>query len=315
MKSIKILNSNSHLIILALWFINDLVLKIFLPNFVVGKISDIFGIYLSPFILTSILVTLFSKLKEEIVFYSTSLLIFIVFLSINLSQTINDSIYNLLEIGFKNKGTADPTDIICLFMLVPSFFKFKTYQPRIEVKKEKKLILLLSFVVFINSPAEPTGRSDVVSVLLLLSSPTEAIYLESPINSKKVMDSENFIFRFVGKKNESNPATIESLTIPDTCSNVNEIPIESTYPLTGSNTNSPPLMYFNNYLIVISKDREFRSTSLQSNCSSFDCILNLSKLEEGIYFWRVLTQFTYFDKCVRYIYKNEPKQTRDSFLK
>ncbi len=315
MKSLKILNSNSHLIILSIWFINDIAFKPYLPNFVVGKISDIFGIYLSPFILTSIIVTLFSKFKEETVFYLSSVLIFTVFLSINLSQSINNTIYNLLEIGFKNKGTADLTDIVCLLMLLPSFLKFKGFKSDNEVKKENKIILLLSFVVFINSPAERSGRSDVLDVLLLLSSSTDAIYLEAPVDNSLVSNSEIFKFRYVGKKNESNPPTIASLSIPDNCNNVNEIPKERDYPLTGNTSDSLPLMYFNNYLIIVSKDKEIKSASLQSNCSSTNCNLDLSELENGVYNWKVFTQYTFIDNCVRYIYKDQPKQTPGSFIK
>ncbi|MDF3820852.1 hypothetical protein P3G55_13130 [Leptospira sp. 96542] len=315
MKSFKILNSNSHLLILSLWFINDIAFKLYFPNFFVGKISDIIGIYLSPFILTSIIVTVFYKFNEETVFYFCSSLIFIIFLLINISQEINNRIYEFLEIGFKNKGTADLTDLICLFMLIPSYIKFRYHRTLNDNKQENKFILLLSFVVFINSPAEPTGRSDVLSVLFLLYSTTDVIYLETPIDHTKVSDLENFKFRFIGKNNESEPPSIESLTIPETCSNVNEIPEPRDYPLSENFSNSQPLMHFDYYIIQISQDSDFKTISLQNNCSSINCNFDLSILESNFYYWKVLTHFTFIDQCIRYFYEGEPKQILGIFNK
>jgi len=316
MKSLKILNLNSHILLLGIWFMNDLFFKKYFPGIVTGKISDLIGIYLSPFILTAFIGTIFSKINENITFIANSLLVFCVFLVINISQRWNDTIYSLLEFGFKNKGTADVSDLVCLLALLPSYLNFTNYRDRLGFASDKRIILILSFIVFINTPAEPTESSNLINVIFLLSSPADAIYIEAPNNQFNITNNEEFKFRFVGKKNESSPPSIASLTVPTECTTINEIPTETNIPMTQyNNSNIVPAMLFKNYLILISKDIKFKSIALQNTCDSFNCHIDLSKLENDTYYWKVLTQFTYIRECILYLYKDEPQQTPGIFNK
>lgn len=313
MKSIYILNTNSHFILLLFWFVNDVFLKVAFPGFVTGKLSDIIGIYLSPFILTSILKLVFPKVHERILFILTTSVISIIFLLINLSQEFNDRVYSLLEFGSQNKGYADFTDLPCLGVIIFSYLKFNNFHPNNRKAKGGRLVLLLSFITFINSPREPTGRSDAFSYLILITSAADTIYLEAPNNGKIADTIEPFSYRFVGQNNESSPRSLESLTIPSECLSISNIPTDTSSSVGSLYGNSPPSMKFQNFLIRISKNSNLVAFELEKVCEPKNCSIDLSKLVTGDYYWKVYTQYTYIQKCILYRYTHAPNQIPEKF--
>jgi|JI9StandDraft_2_1071091.scaffolds.fasta_scaffold06739_2 hypothetical protein len=125
-KSQKFSRSPIAIAIVALWILNDLVLKQAFGNFWTGKISDITGLVAFPFFVCLILTKIFKSTKELKLFTISILLVHSVFAIINIRQDWNDLFHNIL---FSNHhGTADLEDIFCIPITIPIlyFLFFKT---------------------------------------------------------------------------------------------------------------------------------------------------------------------------------------------
>ncbi len=315
-RSIQILSTRMNIFLLFLWLLNDTVLKFVFPGFVTGKLSDLIGVYLSPFILTAIIRVFFNQIDEKSVLIFSIIITFVTFFMINFSQFLNDTIYNMVEIGFKNKGVADLTDLPCLLILRFTYHQFSHSKIRSKQRDASRLVLLFSFVVFINSPAErdPQGRNDLLTYILVLGLSTDTIYLESPKASQIVSEYEIFRFRFVGRNNESSPASLTSLSLPSTCTDQNPIPIETNYPLS-DNTSDSPTMKFEEFLVQIANDKSLSNVVISKACIDQTCALDLTKLSRGEYFWGVSLRYSYILNCKLYKYTKLPNQAVEKLIK
>ncbi|NCN08976.1 MAG: hypothetical protein GW938_03945 [Leptospira sp.] len=314
MKSIQILSLKSHIILILLWGLNDLVLKIQFPGFITGKISDLIGIYLSPFIMTAILKLLLRKIEEKTIFYFSTSIVLCFFLLINLSLTLNDTIYKSIDIGLGYSGYADFSDLLCLPILIVSILSFKYILNHKTRNNPRYLVLLLSFAVFINSPSEPTGRSDLISLLALLSLAEDKIYLLEPNENTILNDTQTFLFRFVGKNNESSPSSIDKIIIPDDCTSVNSDPI-LTDEVNIQSSRNEPFMKFLKYKVSIYDDVTLTNLKLSQVCEENSCNIETNVLGSGKYFWEVRLQYRYIKDCKLYEYFEKPEQDSIYFNK
>lgn len=316
MKSIQILSLKSHIILILLWGLNDLVLKIQFPGFITGKISDLIGIYLSPFILTAIFKLLLNKIEEKTIFYFSTSIVLCFFILINLSQTLNDTIYKSIDIGLGYTGYADFSDLLCLPSLILSILSFNKMLDDETRNNPRYLVLLLSFAVFINSPRiiEPTGRSDLLSLLVLLSLAEDKIYLLEPNDQTFLNDTQTFLFRFVGKNNESSPSSIDEIIVPDECTSVNSDPILTNEENIQYRMNEPS-MKFLKYKVSIYDDVILTNLKLSQACEENNCNIETNVLGSGKYFWEVSLQYRYIKDCKLYEYFEKPEQDSIYFNK
>ncbi|MCZ8343772.1 MAG: hypothetical protein O9301_12110, partial [Leptospira sp.] len=196
MKSLEILSSHFNIVFLVLWLLNDLFLKSEYPGLVTGKVSDIIGVYLSPFIITAVVSRLF-KAKETNIFWFSIGFIAVLFFGINIDQSWNDFLYSLMSFGFGQSGVADLSDLFCLVLLPLTCVRyFSKSNSEKSANRGGIKILILSVFVFINTSPLPSGRSNFSEYIFLLNSASDTILLESPIDSKSVANLESFTFRF-----------------------------------------------------------------------------------------------------------------------
>jgi len=314
MKSIQILSLKSHIILILLWGLNDLVLKTHFPGFITGKISDLIGIYLSPFIATAFLKLFLRKIEEKTIFYFSSSIVFCFFLLINLSQSLNDTIYKSIDIGLGYTGYADLSDLLCLPVLILSILSFNHILEYETRNNSRYIVLLLSFTVFINSPREPTGRSDLLSLLALIGLAEDKIYLLEPNDRTALNETQRFLFRFVGKNNESSPSSIDELIVPDECTTINSEPILTEKKNFQSSINVPS-MKFLKYKVSIYDNLALPNLKISQTCDDNNCNIETNLLSSGKYFWEVSLQYRYIKDCKLYEYFEKPKQDSINFNK
>jgi len=156
--SAKFLSSPISFGLISLWILNDHLGKPLLHNELTGKISDITGLIVFPFLLTTISVVVsYGTLNERILFLFANLSIVILFSIINWNQDWNNGIYSNF-FGNQN-GTADKTDLLCIpFCLSFNFYFYRKYSAKENTISTTKKILhviaiILSTVAFINTSA------------------------------------------------------------------------------------------------------------------------------------------------------------------
>ena len=151
-KSEKFSRSPIAIAIVALWILNDLVLKQAFGNFWTGKISDITGLVAFPFFVCLILTKIFKSTKELKLFTISILLVHSVFAIINIRQDWNDLFHNIL---FSNHhGTADLEDIFCIPITIPIlYFLFFKTERLIGIFPLKALFPVFCGFAFIATPA------------------------------------------------------------------------------------------------------------------------------------------------------------------
>lgn len=316
MKSLQILSSHFNFGLLVLWLLNDTFLKSEYPGLVTGKISDIIGVFLSPFIVTAI-IHRFWKIEESFLLWGSIIFIAVLFFGINIDQSWNDSFYSFLSFGFSTSGVADPSDLFCLLLLPFTYFRFHSFSASIPMKSKTKIYtLFFSIFVFINTSPLPSGRSNLMDYIFLLNTTYDTLILESPIDSKTVANLESFSFRFISLQNQSKPLSFDSLEIPKECKDVNEVPIKTDSPaLNYSPSSRTPSMLFMNYVIEIYKDTKLSEKILSEKCNTQKCELDLTTLPPSEYFWIVQLEYTFIRECKRYSYLLAPNPKPGIFVR
>lgn len=149
-KSEKFSRSPIAIAIVALWILNDLVLKQAYGNFWTGKISDITGLVAFPFFICLILAKIFKSAKEIKLFTISILLVHSVFAFINIRQDWNDLFHNIL---FSNPhGTADLEDLFCIPITIPIlYFLFFKIERVIGIFLSKVLFPVLCCFAFVGT--------------------------------------------------------------------------------------------------------------------------------------------------------------------
>ncbi len=128
----------TNLIVLIL---NDLVFKAQFSNFLTGKLSDICGLFVFPFFLSTI------NIKYTKCFYIFSCIIF-TFWKLPISQQL---IYTMNQTGISLSRTIDYTDFVALLIL-PISFRYFTFQTnKIANTKIHTLTILIVSVISIFS--------------------------------------------------------------------------------------------------------------------------------------------------------------------
>lgn len=152
----KFLSSPVSFLLIGLWIANDHIGKWQFHNELTGKVSDITGLTVFPFLLTNLVFILSQgKILEKNLFLLGNLFIVILFSIINWNQDWNNWVYANF-FGNQN-GTADKTDLLCIpFCLVVNFYIYKKYSIKKITSTKKNRILhliaiILSSIAFINT--------------------------------------------------------------------------------------------------------------------------------------------------------------------
>lgn len=279
-------------IISILWITNDSILKIYYPGWITGKISDIIGILLTPLIITGLISLFFKKQNLKIIFWSSFLLSNFIFLFINLSQSNNNSFYKLIGSN-ETMNLADKSDLLFLPSSIFTISIFKHAKPFFRISIFRKFILLLFPTLALINTSYPRGRSDIQSILLLLTSANDLIIQLDPKEIQLTDNLYNFRFQFIGMNNESSPRSSEIQDQSSECPNPPNTPIElgnteNSYIESGK---------FQNYKIEISKSKNFESIEKTTDCNNTDCSIDLQGLNSGHYFWKVRIRYLYRNSC------------------
>jgi hypothetical protein len=152
----KFLSSRVSFLLIFLWLANDHIWKRQFHNEVTGKISDITGLIVFPFLLTSLAFLIsYEKICEKFLFLFANITIANLFFIINWDQDWNDWIYTNC-FGNQN-GFADRTDLFCIpFCLYANFF-FYTKFSKIEITLSTRyfflqlIAIILSILAFTNT--------------------------------------------------------------------------------------------------------------------------------------------------------------------
>ncbi|MCW7492815.1 hypothetical protein ND861_07375 [Leptospira sp. 2 VSF19] len=293
-----------------LWILNDSVLKILFPGLVTGKISDVIGLLLTPLILTGI-ISLFRKKENLYRVFSVSLFFTILlFLFINLSQSINDSFYKFINSNEK-MNLADRSDLLLLPFSFFTVYFFKKTKPFFKIPNLRKLPILLFPTLALINTSYPTGRSDLISIIGLLSLATDTII---QLDLKEITVADNnytFQFQFIGMNNESS-ARISEIPDPNShCSN----PEKPTIDFGNRENKDIEVGKFQNYIIEISKSQNFETIVKTSDCNNTACIIDLQSLGSGKFFWKVRVRYLYRRECQLYLENFSVPQEVHYFMK
>lgn len=184
----KFLSSPVSFLLICLWIWNDHIGKWEFHNTITGKISDITGLIVFPFLLTALASILIRKKElEKILFFFANLSIILLFFIINWDQEWNNWIYANC-FGNQN-GFADKSDLLCipLCSFVNYFFYKKYSREQSEPNRKNKFLhiiaIILASVAFINTStgdkkdyvAQDSYKNDDISQEPI-SSTLEAIY-------------------------------------------------------------------------------------------------------------------------------------------
>lgn len=279
-----------------LWILNDSVLKILYPGLISGKISDVIGILLTPLILTGI-ISFFRKRANLYRVFSVSLFFTIsLFLFINLSQPNNDSFYKFIGSN-ENRNLADKSDLLLLPLSVFTIYLFKKTKPFFKIPNLRKLPILLFPTLALFNTSYPTGRSDLISIIGLLSFANDMIIQLDPKEMQITANIYTFKFQFIGMNNESSPRTAEIPNQNPTCPN----PADPTKELGNTENSYIESGKFQNYKIDISKSQNFEMIEKTTNCNGTECSIDLQTLGSGKYFWKVRLRYLYRRECQLYL--------------
>lgn len=139
------------LLALGLWAVNDHALKGRALSLLTGKLSDVAGLFVFPVFLACVLRLCFSRTLKRV--SDTSLVLFgaattgLVFFGINFDQVANEAFYRAFSIGpLHLAGTADPTDLLCLPVILLSVYivQRKTRRSRTAKKPGETRVMLWS---------------------------------------------------------------------------------------------------------------------------------------------------------------------------
>lgn len=279
-----------------LWIANDSIFKVCYPGAITGKISDLIGILLTPLILTGIISLFVSRTKLNLIFWISLLLTNLLFITINISQTTNESFYSLIGSN-ENRNLADRSDLFVLPLSFLTFYLSKQIKAYFRIQFHQKILnLILPTLALINT-SYPSGRSDSLSILLLLDSASNKIIQLDPKGENITANSYTFRFQFIGKNHESSPRSFE---IPNPSSDCPST-VEPTKDLGNTKTSFPESGKFQNYRIDISKSQNFESIDKTTDCSETTCTIDLQDLDSGNYYWKVRVRYLYRLKCQLYL--------------
>ncbi len=161
---------------LIILFLNDHFLKLYFHNWFTGKLSDVVGIILLPFLLTF----LFPKLRQNSV-YLTAL--FFIFWKSSYSGKLIE-IYNFIS-PISIHRVVDYTDLfVMIFLAVPYYFiKNQEQLLKFEIRKTSPVFILIP------------------SLLILMSTSPPRYYHYNP-NRGNISFSSNFVFSVEGKNKD-----------------------------------------------------------------------------------------------------------------
>ena len=152
----KFLSSTISFFLILIWIGNDHIGKFLFHNEFTGKLSDITGLIVFPFLLTNLaFIISFRKLPEGILFFLANLSIVTLFFIINWSQDWSYWIYAKF-FGNQN-GVADKTDLLCIpFTIFANIYLYKKYSIQdipvtLRIKVLNVIAIILSTIAFMNT--------------------------------------------------------------------------------------------------------------------------------------------------------------------
>lgn len=196
------LSSPISFLLIFMWIANDHFWKIQFHNEITGKISDITGLIVFPFFLTTIsYIAIYETVKEKVLFLIANLSITILFSIINWSQDLNNWIY--INFFGNQNGTADKTDLLCVpICLLLNFYFYKKYSAKKIINSSRIrylhiISIILSALAFINTSTAKKKDINQEEVLhpILLTQP-KGVDAHKPINDdwnsyyEKIIEAE-----------------------------------------------------------------------------------------------------------------------------
>lgn len=161
---------------LIILLLNDHFLKLYFHNWFTGKLSDVVGIILLPFLLTF----LFPKLRQNSVYFTG---LFFIFWKSSYSEKLIE-IYNLI-LPISIHRIIDYTDLFALVFLIIPYYFIKNLQQlsKFEIRQTSPLFILIP------------------GLLILMSTSPPRYYHYNP-NRGNISFNSNFVFSVEGKNTD-----------------------------------------------------------------------------------------------------------------
>lgn len=139
--------------------INDHILKVYLPSWLTGKLSDFAGLFFFPILLSVLLQLFFQRLrlsprKIALTAFGVTALWFTLIKTLPYFSDLTESILSFL-LMHKTQIICDPSDLVALIMLWPAWKLLNTanQQPKRNPKVAYGMMFLAAFATAATSPA------------------------------------------------------------------------------------------------------------------------------------------------------------------
>ncbi|EMY70666.1 hypothetical protein [Leptospira vanthielii] len=299
--SIKILSTKYSFLAIIIWILNDSYFKSIFHNGITGKISDIIGLFVTPLLLSAIVLTFCNfkkyKVEESIILFVSMFVVALMFILLNLNQKTNDVITEILWFFIPSKGTADQTDIYCLIVYIPMlliFYKLKKKQCGKKLNLLKYLSPVLVSFAFINTSAIGNLESDFTRIAMfwLLADMNDQIISLTPKDGDSFQKSDLINFQWTYK----NYYGVTEPSVYD-----NEIDCGITQDL--GELNRFVTGKFQNYVVQIANNESFSPIVLEIHSNGIEKTATGQINNSGTYHYRVAL-----------LYKNKVDCTEENFL-
>ncbi|MDX1959557.1 MAG: hypothetical protein SFU98_13345 [Leptospiraceae bacterium] len=239
--SFQILSKPFSIFCMFAWLLNDSIFKYKYHNLITGKLSDIVGLYIFPFFISGILLSLlqliisflnyfyqrkssipsldssniiqkFANEKERKIFIFSCFIVGVVFCLININSMFNEFFYSMLN---SNSGTMDFTDLFCLPILGLSYITYLNYSEKYFSRFPRLLPIILCALAFINTPAEDENPRGAALLLLLTDIGSDSIIISKPTSSLKVKNTDviDLEWKYVGYYFGTNPTLGDNFNV------------------------------------------------------------------------------------------------------
>ncbi len=136
-----------------LLLLNDHLLKAISPSPLTGKLSDFAGLFFFPFLLAAFLGAVRLRRLGPVAHLLTGVLFAWLKLSPGLNGTVNAALRSTS--GLPIHFTRDPTDLVALLALIPSYLLWKSDRRRPPLRRSLAVLGLASLAALATTPCEP----------------------------------------------------------------------------------------------------------------------------------------------------------------
>jgi hypothetical protein len=288
--SVKILSSKYSLIGVILWILNDIYFKKLFHNDLTGKLSDIIGLFYTPLFFTAtislILIYLKCKVKESKILLFNILWVSTLFLCLNVDQKMNDYITQRIWFFYDSKGTADFTDIFCMFILIPLFLIFnKNYQSNVfenSIVLKYLNLILISFALVNTSGGSGNYETNErrLQLFTLLADTSDKIISINPLQGEsfKISQSITFSWKYKNYYGITDPSHFDKDSECGITKELSELQMNNAGK-------------FQRYLVQISVDEKFSSISAEFFSNGKEAESSGQLTVSGLNYYRIALQY------------------------